>query len=349
MEAVLNAMPPSPMTRFLSSAGGELPRSGTLLASAVAPVNTEAFRNLTKWHQIPRILSFVWDNMIHPLTDGYRQAVFVANRRSSHVEAYEAAVTMLSKNFLIAMEENPEDIPISSPADYALERAKAMCGFYGPPRADLRFRVEALWATINTRFIFIVLAEGFLEILNKLDGATADVLARWRDFMTFIAASIQHDGRIALQTAEKSLSHRQVIKTTLLLMEADFQAYRLRASQIQGRPTHYAAALPTLKAEADRGCTTAKRTVRERSTGYCVAMDQRMSDLEWLKNNFTEPANAIINKWVDLRERLEVEGFAYSPVSDEEKRDIVRALMQNTRDEIGLSEYLPSFPSVMPI
>jgi hypothetical protein len=311
----------------------------TLLAPASSvPVKVDAFdQRIQNWHGIAKPLATVWDLAAAPLIQAYRQAITIAGKRSSHLQAYEAAIATLSHGYLAAIEERPDIVPSGmKPHHFALEKAIKYCGFHAPPKADLRFRVEAIWATINIRFILTALSNEFGDVLSKLRGDNNDLPRRWSDFVGFILESIQRDAELAIQIAEESQSHRQVIKTVLLLMEADYQTFSHHASR-QQTSAKSTETLPALKAEGKRGCATAKKTLHDRTSAYCDSMDWRVDDQQWVLDNFSTPAKAIIDKWVVLIKRLE-DGFFYTGVSDDEKRAIVRALTEGMAGGLGLSK-----------
>lgn len=111
--------------------------------------------------------------------------------------------------------------PLFTVQEATLKQAKKDCGASSVPKADQRFRVEACWTTFHIRFLLLEVAHGISKRLRKKG---LDTLARthWGDFIT----SLRRDAALALEIAEKSRSYRQVVKTAVFMMEAEFQTFK---------------------------------------------------------------------------------------------------------------------------
>ncbi|KAG8869904.1 hypothetical protein FRB97_000632 [Tulasnella sp. 331] len=264
-----------------------------------------------------------WNNVAQLLLSAYEQAVRVAESHPAHVQAYEAAVASLYCRYLGEFEHHPELLKEGiRPQDQALDQAKRHCGLLAPPRADIRFRVEAFWVTINIRFLMLRIAEDGMKSIDSYSEAFKVTRSAWMDFVGFLINSIEHDSMIAIQLSENSQSHRQVVKTTLLLMEAQYAtAQHATARHIEGAPRRI---LESLKSRARNGSAFAKRTVAETSQAYLHTMSGCQEDQQWVDKHFIQPGNGIVDKWEGLNERLG-RGVLHGTVLVEESEAILKA------------------------
>ncbi|KAG8861658.1 hypothetical protein FRB96_002615 [Tulasnella sp. 330] len=288
--------------------------------SGFLPVDSRAFGDRIQLHyRIPDDLAVAWKQAAQPLLVAYTGAVSVAKKRSAHMQAYEAAVTTLYRRNLEYLEAHPERLEEGSrPQAKALLMARLHCGLSAPPRADLRFRVEAFWASLSIRFLLLDLAVGMeAHIPTVFKGP-------WMNFASFIIKSMKNDAKIAIRIAEESQSHRQVIKTQVFLMQARYMASEHAVARHGDGAS--GGTLEELKEKTRNGASIARRTVAEARRAFRNAMQGRPEDQNWVDQNFVQPANVIIQKWEDLVTRLE-RGCFYSTVSTEEKKEILRAFM----------------------
>lgn len=266
----------------------------------------------------PKSVKDAWIKATRRLINYYDEASKVAATTSSHVRAYEAAVATLYRQYLSELKDSDYVPATLTHADMALGLARNACGLPAPPKADVRFRVEACWLTFNIRFHMVTLAQKVAEILVKAKVAEK-VRSRWADMIEDIIYTVERDALMAIDVAQKSQSNRQVVRTVLFLMEAQHQAFSHRVDRylIPGR-------LENLRKEAREGCAKAKVTMDQYARLFREAMDFRLADQQWLKDNYGTPAEAIIAKWAALVTRLD---GSYTPITDAEKREIVKALM----------------------
>ncbi|KAG9009434.1 hypothetical protein FRB93_005370, partial [Tulasnella sp. JGI-2019a] len=297
-------------------------RSYPLSVLSLLPVDVGALGDLIQQHhRVPSDLVNAWKQVALPLLRAYSNAVLVAEKRSAHVQAYEAAVTTLYRRYLEVLEAHPERLVAGSrPQADALALARLHCGLPAPPRADLRFRVEAFWASMSIRLLLVDLAVGMKKHIPTTSEGTAEA---WMDFVAFIIRSVENDAKIAIRVAEGSQSHKQVLKTQVFLLEAQYMAVE-HAVECHGEGAPQAA-VEELKTRTSDGSALAKATVIEAGRKFGDAM-QHPDAQEWANQNFVQPANAIVQKWEDLARRL-ARGVFYSDVTTDEKKSILRALM----------------------
>jgi hypothetical protein len=276
---------------------------------------------INRWHRIPVPFAVMWAKVARPLLHAYRIAVEETSRTSVHVRVYEASIALLTRHYQAQV---PKDFDEPSTRIHSLEMAKRNCGFRTVPRSDLRLRVKALWTTIGVRDVLIALAKGVEDNLRGLDVVTDQLREAWSGFVAFMLRSIERDAKVTMRIAESNGSNRQAAQATLLLLEAQYNSFSHQASRQQSgvNPSDI---LMKLLAEAESLEAMSKNIQYDRAVVYRKATDLRVDDQIWITKNFVIPANAIIDKWIALRGRLK-EGF-FADVSDSEKRDVVKALM----------------------
>ncbi|KAG8876546.1 hypothetical protein FRB98_007249 [Tulasnella sp. 332] len=300
-----------------------------LNTASLLPVDVESFGDQAGSHfPLPTEAVAAWKNVVQILLSAYQQVVRVAENRPTHVQAYEAAITTLHHRYLTEFERHPELLKEGiKPHEEALKQAKRRCGLPAPPRADMRFRVEAFWVTIQIRFLMVQTAQDGIDSVRDRSKGFMMVRDAWMDFIGFLITSIEHDARTAIQLSHASQSHRQVVKTTLLLMEAQYAIAQHDAARRGNGASGQI--LEELKSRAHSGSTLAKQTIAETSRAYRHAMSGRQEDQEWVDEHFVQPGNGIVDKWESLGERLS------RGVSNQEKRDILKAFMTGYRGMPG--------------
>ncbi|KAG8902311.1 hypothetical protein FRC00_012824 [Tulasnella sp. 408] len=174
--------------------------------------------------------------------------------------------------------------------------------------------------TIQIRFLLIQVAQGISEHLRKM-GFDTLARTRWADFIAYILSSIRRDAQLTLEVAEKARSHRQVIKTAVLMMEAEYQTFNNRLGRQRNSML-----LKEFQHEAKAGYDAARAEKASQANRYRLLTTQGHKDDQWLIENFMEPAQRVIDKWVKLYRQLK-KGVVYTEVTDQEKRDVLKAFM----------------------
>ncbi|KAG8861661.1 hypothetical protein FRB96_002618 [Tulasnella sp. 330] len=288
------------------------------------PVGVELLGDQVGSHfPLPAEAVTAWGKAAETLLLAYEQVVKVAENRPAHVQACEAAVIGLSHRYLEEFKHRREILKGGiKPHEKALDQAMRHCGLPAPFRAATRFRVEAFWITIGIRFLMIEVALGGIESVKDYSEGFKIARAVWMDFIGFLISSVEHDARNAIQLSQESQSHRQVVKTTLLLLEAQYATARHAA----GVPKE---TVEGLRSRYRNGLTLAKRTIAETSQAYRHAMTGRQEDQEWVDKHFVQPGNGIVDKWEGLDERLS-RGVFHSAISNGDNNAILEASMANT-------------------
>lgn len=289
--------------------------------SEAHPVSSSRFGSRIKdRHQLPEALVTAWRNAAYGVLRAYDQACVVASTNSAHVRTWEAAVATLHHRYVAEPHRLEGVSPFFSVEEAALAKAKKDSGAPSTPKADQRFRVEGCWMTIQIRFLLIQVAQGISEQLRK-KGFDTLARTRWADFIAYILSSIRRDAQLTLEVAEKARSHRQVIKTAVLMMEAEYQTFNNRLGRQRNSML-----LKEFQLEARAGYDAARAEKASQANRYRLLTTQGHKDDQWLIENFTDPAQRVIDKWVKLYHQLK-KGVVYTEVSDQEKRDVLKAFM----------------------
>ncbi|KAG8955995.1 hypothetical protein FRC04_006444 [Tulasnella sp. 424] len=286
------------------------------------PVPSKRFGHKSHYlEQIPAPIKDPWIKAIRRLIAYYLEAAKVARATSSHFQAYEAAVATLHQEYLTEL-GHPDDLPETvTPEDMALGLARTRCGIPAPPKANVRFRVEACWMTFNIRFQLASFAQEVAEIFVKAE-VPKRIQSVWADMIEDILHTVERDALKAIHVARGSQSHRQILRTVLFLLEAQYQTFSHRVDRCldSTRPQ-------SLNDEARRGCAEAKATMAKYAQQFRDAMDSRPANQQWLEANYITPAESIVAKWAAMETRLE-EGSPNNQARDAEKGQVVKALME---------------------
>ncbi|KIO31502.1 hypothetical protein M407DRAFT_67906 [Tulasnella calospora MUT 4182] len=288
------------------------------------PVTSKRFSK--KCHhlkQVPQLIKDPWRKATRRLIAYYDEASELARATSAHVQAYEAAVATLSQEYLAEL-GNSNDLEGSiSPEDMALGLARTRCGLPALPKADVRFRVEACWLTFYIRFQLASLAQRVAGIFVKGD-VPKEVRSLWADMIEDILDSVERDALLTIEVAQNSHSNRQVVRTVLFLIEAQYQVISHRVDRYLS-PIR----LRSLKDEARKAYAEAKATVAKYGGQFREAMDSRPADQQWLEDNYIIPADSIFEKWTILLTQLE-EGSLNNQAPAAQNSQTVKVLMDKS-------------------
>ena len=292
---------------------------------AVLPVSSDALggKGFLRNHRIPPELVKCWNDVARPLLTAYNAALSIAKLRSSNSTAYEAAFSTLYRHYLDDPPEDAAALGISM-EEYAIQMARIGCG-QAPPLADMRYRVEAFWATVRIRFAMASLAETVqAEFTEQIP--QSDIRTLWSDFILFIHSSSQNDAKIAMRLANESNSHRQVLRSKLLYMRATYEAFETSASKRLAKQPLSLEDRQRITDDVKTGTSQAKLYSIEAQRSYRASMGSSLPQQEWLKTEFIRIADMIIERWVTLSTKIGG-GVFYQEVTLEEKEAINRAFM----------------------
>ncbi|KAG9045589.1 hypothetical protein FS837_006043 [Tulasnella sp. UAMH 9824] len=271
-------------------------------------------------HQLPEPLAVAWNNAVKAILRAYDQACTVASTKSAHIRVWEAAVAALHHRYMDEPHRFEGTSPLFTVQEATLKKAKKNCGASSVPKADQRFRVEACWTTIHIRFLLLEVAHGISKRLRK-KGLDTLARTRWGDFIAYILSSLRRDAALALEIAEKSRSYRQVVKTAVFMMEAEFQTFKHRLGRQRNGML-----LEQFKHEARTAYDASRAEKTLQVNRYRLFVSHNNRDDTWLAANFMVPAQNILDQWVQLIQQLQ-RGVIYEEITDEERREIIRGLM----------------------
>lgn len=313
----------------------------TLLAEArnlPMPLETIMPGNLHLFAMISHSVAEAWTKTTRSLSQVYAQAMKVANTRSAHIHAWEAAWTCLYTQELERAASDPSRAP-RQPREFALRMARMKVG-QPQPRADKRFLVEAFWATLNVRFILADLGFVWLKAANK-NGSNYDLQQRraWAKYVIFLLDSCEKDAQTAFMIAKESGSRRQMTTTSLFIMRGNLELFRFRVGVAQEsgvmKNTEERAKLAV---EASRGASDAGEFISLTINEHLAVLPADRQD--WIASRFRDTASTIEDEWKNLERCIRAETF-YEPVSLDEKTAIVKAF------QFEFSMYLCSTLSIL--
>ncbi|KEP50889.1 NFX1-type zinc finger protein [Rhizoctonia solani 123E] len=289
------------------------------------PTPSKTLEGLHEFHGLPSAYTKLWKGVVKKLLQAYRQAQQVTTHRDSTVQTYEASLATLFEEELEYFAAHPT--PTSQNIEQrALQLARMRIG-QPPPRASLRFTVEAFWVTIR---VLISLAETANHASKTIRNRGPDSIQNctpWSNLAEYFLRRAVHDSRTALNLAERSESWNKAAKCQVIAMQAQFElvSHQCRTTIELGRLT------AATKVDLMRMCAEEFEAAQElrmkvaREYVDRAANDSR-SRMQWIEDNFLKPTVQILDSWKELKQTVE-SGVWYSTLTKEESRDIMRALM----------------------
>ncbi|KIJ49701.1 hypothetical protein M422DRAFT_66154 [Sphaerobolus stellatus SS14] len=267
-------------------------------------------------HRIPAGIAEIWKSNMAPLIRIYRRAAETAMQRPAHIRAYQNALSTLYQLELETFAKLSTGGP-RNPEENAMRIARLKVG-RPPPRADKRFCVEAIWLSVKIRFKLADFGETMLKSIGE--ASSPSTIFVWGCFMRFIYLSCVQDVGLALEIAVESESHKQIVTSRLLDLQAKFEQFRFDVEMRK---------LQCLSKEDRLGLAEETRRLRDEAL-LSISSSRREfnaqggNNQEWLQTNFLEPGSRIITHWEELETSLRGNTF-YQPVSRDELSQIVRA------------------------
>ncbi|KIJ68146.1 hypothetical protein HYDPIDRAFT_107807 [Hydnomerulius pinastri MD-312] len=286
----------------------------------INPANTDL-------HAIDPSVVDVWRRTMHELLSAYKEAVQVAETRSAHTDAWEAALSCLHEREVSLSLSNLNTSP-RQPLEHAMRAAKTQIGQLRP-LADRRFLVEAIWSTIHIRLSLIDLTTTWLEKFSQRIASNAMTIRgqqlSWATYIGFLFKSCLRDADVAFDVATDSESHRQITKTALYQMRITLEEFRFDLSMTK--------MTGTFKEKACRDELAELASQRRVASEECMKLTIRRhrnkmtspEEVDWLEENFSSIACDIVEEWAKIVRSIRMDTF-YEPVSLEERMEIVKAL-----------------------
>jgi hypothetical protein len=280
--------------------------------------------NATLHFMEPNVLS-VWRNTTRQLFGVYRDIVKITECRYAHTKAWEASLSLLYQREIEAGLENPATLP-RNPQEHAMRMARI---YIGQPRplADRRFLVEAFWITLHIRLTLIGLAQTWVGEVNKRPSHySAFHLQQWVVYIDFLLQTCVRDAKKAYDIAQDSESHRQIVKSRLLLMRIDLEVFRFNLSMCQHYGT-FKDDREELLMKVDTLGDEAKVRMNNTVNAHLARIEigSRQQEEAWVEYNFTSIAETIVSEWMEIKQSIKMDTF-YQPLSLHERMQIVRAM-----------------------
>lgn len=264
----------------------------------------------------------LWRECTQALMNVHTQAVNTAATRSAHLNAWEAAFSCLYEQEMDLAIGDPTRAP-RKPAEYAMRAAKSAVG-QPRPRADKRFAVEAMWLTIDIRFLLADLTQAWLKAAsNKGSSHTTEEHSSWATYINFVLRTCQHDAQIALNVTEASESRRQMTRSHLYLMRAELELFRFNFEMSKQKGTLKDQREELAVTASEKG-TTAETSMKMIVMDHVLVLSS-IAEHQWLQENFIGAAQTIVDEWRSIERTIRMDTF-YQPVSIEEKMEIVKSM-----------------------
>ena len=285
------------------------------------PLNHDCLWSL-EMHGIAKGDSEDWNRLLKPLLQLYKAAIGVAATRSAHATAYEATMSILYDREITALTARPQ--PPSSPADTALMLAKRLVGT-GPPLADKRFRVEAIWLSMELRYVLGSIALSRLRRIRSRARSSEDQQAVvWATFTEFIFKSCVQDAYLALKITADCGATVQSLDAVAKFCRAVLEHAKATCSvepligSIQEERNHW-------KLEAERLRAQAESFANDEERAFFARRGYHIPEIDLVGDKLIKPINLILEQWDELITRLSSAKFCGPPPSKAELSTIVKA------------------------
>ena len=318
--------------------GGPVARKDTPFAftqNGPLPATALDLEGMQKVHGILPEEAKAWYQVVKDLVVTYRHVVKIATTRGAHVKAYEAALSTLFRLEMQAIATDPARVSdTEAPEPAALLVVDRTIG-QPPPKADVRFQVEAYFLSFELRSLLAEIAQARVEGLPQASN-DPDVLGHrelWTRFVGFLYESCVADAEKAARVARSSGASRQAARAEIHKLRFAFEGFRwkilceraglFRAGGLDG-------------AERERMCRSVRnyryllpQSLKHLEQTYLRArpsqtMDDLKSERRWLEENCRAKVEAWERECAKLEEFVQKGGF-YQPMTLQEREEIVKA------------------------
>lgn len=294
-------------------------RAALLKQHVEFPVPPKAIHSDTQeLFQIAPQAGDVWKKITLPLFTVYTSIVGIAKTRSAHAHAWEAAYSCLYEQEMNLAIQDPARAP-RNPTEHATRMARMKVG-QPQPRADRRFLVEAIWASLKIRFILADLALAWLKSLhNRGNSYPPAERQMWGIYGMFILETCKRDAEGAYAIAAESGSRRQMTVSSLLRLRADLESFRFNYEMAREsgnlREDH-----ARQRGLALEGASNVRESIAiTRREHLSVLPDDGQT---WFAENYEETADIILGEW----SKLARPDTFYEPLSLDDKMAVIQAL-----------------------
>ncbi|KAI0375984.1 hypothetical protein BV20DRAFT_31266 [Pilatotrama ljubarskyi] len=274
-----------------------------------------------------------WNKIVKEILSTYRRIGKVAVTRGAHVKAYESALTTL---YRLEMEEISSDPAraTDAPEPLALVIVDHKVG-QPPPKADVRFQIEAYFLSLELRSLVAQIAQSRIEVLSvtSVDPGVVQHRALWVAFATFLYTSCITDAKKARDLADNSSATRQAARASVLVMRFEFELFRwttqcTRSDQFRGgnygeeERKKLSQSVRLFKATMLNASHSLQQAyIRKRPS---KTMEDMKAERQWLDENCRRKVD-VWQKECDALEQFVLNGGFYQPLSLQEREDIVKA------------------------
>ena len=304
-------------------------------------------------HGITEEESQGWNRVLEPLLQLYKAVIEVAATRSAHVAAYEAAMSMLYDREITALYAIRQLQPPSSPEeDTALTLAKRLVGT-GPPLADKRFRVEAIWLSVELRYLLGRIALSRLRRIRSVVTSNEDErVVGWTTFIEFIFKSCIHDTYLARKITADCGATLQSLDAVAKCCRAILQHTKAKCSIDQSLIGTITKAKIYWKIEAERLRAQAVLFANDEQCAFFFARrgyQNQTPELDLIvENNLMGPIKLVLGQWDELISRLSSSAkFLRPPASKTALSAIVKTFPDSTCSVFIATYLLPARPAVV--
>ncbi|KAL1948599.1 hypothetical protein VTO73DRAFT_10405 [Trametes versicolor] len=284
-------------------------------------------------HGLPLEEARAWNQIVQNIIGTYRRVITIATTRGAHVKAYESALTTLYRLEMQQITSDPARAT-DAPEPLALKIVDHKIG-QPPPKADVRFQIEAYFLSLEIRSLIAQVARARVEALSKTstEASTIDHQALWTTFVDFLYSSCITDAKKARDLADNSSATRQAARASLLVIRYEFEVFRWRmqckrtdlfreGALDENARNELSREVKAHKSSMSRSLDTVQKDyMRKRPS---KTMEDLKAERKWLEEHCCRKVEA----WqveCDALEEFLVKGGFYQPLSLQERADIVKA------------------------
>ncbi|KAF9268371.1 hypothetical protein L218DRAFT_954733 [Marasmius fiardii PR-910] len=299
----------------------------------IMPYSLLSRNGMTQYHGISNAEGKEWFMLIQKLFNLYKKVEIIAKTRSSHVRAYQAALTTLFREELIRLSNGSMPGNVNASKQQAMDNAHKNIG-QPPHKADVRYYIEAFLLSVELRFMLGEIAGSRIEGLTITSNDEQEVNHHrlWSSFVEFLYHSCEVDCQKAVAIAESSSSSRLAARSTIQGLCASFELFRFSLLQKRKdfiRAGRIVAARDELLQEIRGSVQTWKGRLRKAEETYMRSrpsktMEELVSERQWFSDNCRVKLDRVLQEVAELEKHIKQDTI-YQPVSLQEKEDIVKA------------------------
>ncbi|KAF8598648.1 hypothetical protein BDV93DRAFT_593819 [Ceratobasidium sp. AG-I] len=302
------------------------------------PTSVEVLLNLENFHAYTQKDSDLWRSAVGAILIPYQAARQIASDRDQSIQAYEASLKDLYQEELSHLVDDPAHDVSQEVEQLALRLARMRIG-QPPPRANLRFVVEAFWVTIDILVLLGLATHEASGEIRRRESNTHNSLY-WTRLAGFFFKRAVKDAEVALNLAKRSESWNKFVKCQVVLLRTQYElaAHNCR-SAVNARGVTDPGTRASLVKTCEDGILAAEQQQATLPEDYLQLWENEEHPVrqKWVNENFTQPLNVILHLWTELKRSAE-SGTRYPQVTEEDRQAILDITTQGYRGQIGLSE-----------